>query len=42
MEKTKKQYLKPEMTVMEVKLEPILAGSGGYPTGGNGYGDWYD
>lgn len=41
MEKTKKQYTKPEMNVMEVKLEPILSGSG-YPTDGNGYGGWFD
>lgn len=41
MENTKKQYVKPEMTVMDVKLEPILSGSA-YPTGGNGYGSWFD
>lgn len=41
MENTKKQYMKPEMTMMEVKLEPILGGSG-YPTNGGGYGDWFN
>lgn len=40
MEKTKKQYKKPEMTVMDVKLEPILTGSGYSPS--RGYGDWFD
>lgn len=41
MKETKKQYVRPEMTVMEVMLEPILSGSG-YPTNGPGYGGWYD
>lgn len=29
MEKTKKQYVSPEITVVEVEPEHILAGSGG-------------
>lgn len=41
MNETKKKYVKPEMTVMEVKLDPILGGSA-YPTGGNGTGGWFD
>lgn len=41
MENTKKQYMKPEMTVMDVKLEPILNGSA-YPTSDNGWGGWFD
>ncbi len=31
MEQTKKDYVKPEMTVVEVKMEPIMASS--YPLG---------
>lgn len=42
MNETKKKYVKPEMTVMEVKLDPILTGSA-YPTGGSrGNGGWFD
>lgn len=41
MNETKKKYVKPEMTVMEVKLDPILTGSA-YPTGKRGYGGWFD
>lgn len=41
MEETKKPYIKPEMTEMEVKLEPMLSGSG-YPTTGPGNGGWFD
>lgn len=41
MEKTKKQYVKPEMTQMDINLEPILTGSA-YPTNGGGWGGWYD
>lgn len=40
MEKTKKQYKKPEMKVLDVKLEPILTGSGYSPSRGNN--GWFD
>lgn len=36
----KQQYVKPEMTVMEVELEPLLNGSS-YPLG-PGNGGWFD
>lgn len=43
MDETKKPYVKPEITEMEVNLEPMLSGSG-YYTGddGDGYDGWYD
>lgn len=41
MDETKKPYEKPEITEVEVKLEPILSGSS-YPTGGPGNGSWFD
>lgn len=41
MDKIKKQYVKPEINVIDVKLEPILSGSA-YPTDGGGYGGWFD
>ncbi len=40
MKEIKKLYVKPEMTVMEVKLEPLLNGS--YPTDGSGHHGWFD
>lgn len=41
MNPTKKPYIKPEISVMDVKLQPILTGSS-YPTSGPGYGGWFD
>lgn len=41
MEETKKPYVKPEMTEMEVNLEPMLSESG-WPTDGGGWGGGFD
>ena len=40
METTKKPYVKPEMEKMDIRLEPILAGS--FPTDRGGWNGWYD